>query len=273
MDAIRRPRAPQGMDVEGERIMTKTLRTWSIRIAAPALLASAAGAAAQAPAPPGPGAGDAGPLVTVSATAQTSADPDRAVVRLGAVAEASAAVDAQNEINAVMQKVLKALTGRGVSPRSIRTEALSLSPVYSQVRPEAGRAGPEEQRITGYRAVDVVSVVLDDLAKIGDVVDAGVEAGANQLQGVSFELQSASAARAQALTEAVHEARAQADAVAAAMGMRIRAVKSVVAGGYSVRPPAPLANARFALDVATPVQPGQVDVSANVQVTYYLQPR
>ncbi|HEX5419438.1 MAG TPA: SIMPL domain-containing protein [Gammaproteobacteria bacterium] len=211
------------------------------------------------------------PTISVSATAQVSAAPDQATVRLGAVAEAGEAADAQQRINAVMQKVLEAVKGLGVPERAIRTDSLSLSPVYSQA--QRGDNEPRTPQIIGYRAVDVVTVDLDDLAKIGAVVDAGIQAGANRLQGISFQIRNDSAARAQALAQAVREARADADAVASAMNVRITGVSSVVAGGYSTRPPQPYVAEAFAAKVATPVQPGQVDVSANVSMTYYIEMR
>jgi uncharacterized protein YggE len=234
-----------------------------------ALLAAAAAALAQPPptGPGGPRAEERRPTVSVSATAQVSAEPDRAVVRLGALAEAPEAADAQNALNAIMQKVLEAVTGLGVAQRDIRTEALSLSPVYRQPSPQRPA---EEPRISGYQAVNVVSVRLDDLDKIGDVIDAGIGAGANRLEGVSFALGDAAAARAKALGDAVRDARAQAEAIAGAMGLRIRGVDSVVAGGGPTSPPVPY-GPRFAAEAfATPIQPGQLDVSASVTVTYRL---
>lgn len=236
-----------------------------------ALFAAAAAASAQPPptGPGGPSAGGQPPTVSVSATAQVSVDPDRAVVRLGAVAEAPEAADAQNRLNAIMQNVLEAVMGLGVPERDIRTEALSLSPVYRQPSPQRAE---EEPRITGYQAVNVVSVRLDDLDKIGDVVDAGIGAGANRLEGVSFELGDATAARSKALGDAVRNARAQAEAIAGAMGLRIRGVDSVVAGGSQTSPPVPY-GPRFAAEAfATPIQPGQLDVSASVTVTYRVGP-
>jgi uncharacterized protein len=137
-----------------------------------------------------------------------TAEPDRAVVRLGAVAEAKDAGDAQKQLNEVMQKVLKAIRDLHVAGSAIRTEALSLSPVYASPEPLANRREPEAPRISGYRASNVVTVQLDDLSRIGPVVDAGITAGANELQGLSFELRDSAAARNQALAAAALDARA-----------------------------------------------------------------
>ena len=214
---------------------------------------------------------DRTPTLTVSASAEVSVQPDRAVVRLGVMAQAPEAAEAQDQVNAAMQRVQEAVMGLDVPEQSVRTEELSLYPVYSDSRPMPGRGGEvQEPRITGYRASNVVSVEVAELARIGEIIDAGIEAGANQLQGVSFSLRNNAPASTQAMRLAVEEARGQAEAVADAMGMRIVRVREVIAGGYDVRPPMPYAGARFAAaDMAeTSVQPGQVDVTASVTVTY-----
>lgn len=208
------------------------------------------------------------PVLTVSATAEVSIEPDRAIVRLGALAEAEEAADAQNGVNETMQRILDAMRGLGIAEAALRTEDLSLYPVYANQRPMPDR-GPQEPRIVGYRASNVVSVELDELARIGEVIDAGIGAGANQLQGVSFRARNDAQARAEAMRLAVAEARIQADAIADALGVEIAGVREVVAGGYGVRPPQPFMEMRA--DIAsTPVQPGTVDISASVTVTYAL---
>jgi hypothetical protein len=258
-------------------MQARTTSAHALGAPARALLLLCAAALAPAPAVSQSRGGDdsrgsaSPPTLTVTGTAQISVDPDEAVVRLGVVAQAAEASDAQQQVNRIMQQVLDAVTGLDVPEQAVRTEELSLFPVYGQQRavPQDQR---EEPRITGYRASNVVSVELDDLAEIGDVVDAGIMAGANQLQGISFRVRDDAEARARAMQQAVQEARTQAEAIARSMGMRIEGVRQVVAGGSNVRPPVPFEGARLAAAdfAATPVQPGEVDVSASVTVTYEL---
>ncbi len=250
--------------------MTMWMRTGTAAALAAGWLALAMPAAAQAPAAQRTASG-AVSTVTVAANGEVAADPDTASVRLGAVAEAKEAAAAQKQLGATMQNVLAALKKLGVPEHSVRTDTLSLSPIYAQPSPGPGRAEPQAPRITGYRAVNVVTVELSDLSMIGPVVDAGITAGANQLQGVSFGLRNDAGARMQALTQAVHESRAEAEAIASALGMHIDGVATVTTEGYSSVPPRPYPIAKFAAEAATPVQPGQLEVSASVRVTYYLQ--
>ncbi len=212
------------------------------------------------------------PTLTVSGRGQVSAAPDEAVLRLGATAQAEEAATAQDQVNQVMQDAISALRELGVPADRIQTVDLSLSPVYSERRPgpmPGPRQMPDEPRIVGYRASNVVQVRLEDLTHVGPVVDAAVGAGANELQQLSFQLQDDLEARQEALRRAVREARAKAEAIAQAMDVRLQAVQDVTEGGYQVYRPQYARQAMMA-ESAAPVQPGQVQVEASVTVRYRL---
>lgn len=217
------------------------------------------------------------PTLTVSGEGEVSSPPDRAVVTLGAVAQAEQASAAQEQVNAVMRATIEAVRAIGIEEASISTVGVSLYPVYSdrQPRPAGQRLEPEpEPRIVAYRASNSVRVVIDDLSKVGDAIDAGVTAGANQVQGLSFELQDDTQARGEALTAAAKQARAKAEALAAALGLSLDSVLAVSEGGVDViGPRMDYASARVSLmSASTPVQPGQVDVQATVTIRYRISP-
>lgn len=215
------------------------------------------------------------PTLTVTGDGETSTSPDRAVVELGAVAQAEQASTAQEQVNAIMQAAIGAIREAGIGDKMISTAGISLNPVYTDRQPiPLDRKSPPDPRITGYRAGNRVRVVIDDLKKVGDVIDAGVKAGANQVENLSFQLKDDTAARREALTEAAGKARAKADALASAMDLQIEGVLAVNEGGTDVfRPRMELAVAGMAArNSSTPVQPGQVDVQASVTITYRVSP-
>lgn len=234
----------------------------------PALLAMMF-AAAMASAPASAqrdGRADADPsLLTVSGNGETRVEPDVATVRLGITRQSSSAAGVQQQVNEVAQAILNAVTRVGIDRRQIQTSQLTLHPIYAPQKPE----NPEPPRIVAYRASNIVSIRVEDLSKAGPVIDAGLKAGANQLEGIHFGLKNELPAREAALREAIREAQSKARVLAEALGVRLGKVHEVQEGGVSIRPPV-YAGAMMRAEAATPVSPGEVTVNANVTVRYRL---
>jgi uncharacterized protein len=208
------------------------------------------------------------PTLSVSGTGEARVAPDEATVRVGVVAQAPTAREAQEQVNRAANAALEAIRRLGIAAKDIQTSGLSLSPLYSQ-----GRPGEEQQapKITGYQANNTVTIRVEDLTKVGPVIDASLNAGANTLEGVFFGLRNDEAARATALTDAVREARAKADALAQALKVRLVGILEVAEGGISISPPpmpkyGRMAMAELASD--TQVSPGEVGVGASVTIRY-----
>ncbi len=115
--------------------------------------------------------------------------------------------------------------------------------------------------------------MVEDLGLVGQVIDAALDAGANQLDGVSFGLQDDQAVRQQALRQAIAEARGKADAMADALGVELDAIISVTEDNVFVRQPVMEAARGIALQVEAPtsVSPGEVSVSASVSIEYRIE--
>jgi uncharacterized protein YggE len=205
----------------------------------------------------------------VTGDSRVSAKPDRVQIDIGVSTEAqlsqAAAAANARELDAVLSAVRK-VAGPAAQ---LRTTSYSLSPRY-QYHPGA------EPTITGYTALNVVQVTLDDLGRIGDVIDAATGSGANRVQGIQFTLRDQDAVRAQALKEAATRARAEAEVLAAALNLRIIRVLNVEESSPRF---APIRMAMFgartagaAADVATPVESGTLDLSAQVTLTVEVGP-
>jgi uncharacterized protein YggE len=214
--------------------------------------------------------------LTVTGTGEAFGTPDRAVVRLGAVAQSAQAAEAQKLVSEIVTKTTDAVKELGIDEKSIRTAGVSLSPVYSDFQPRPGQQQPQEPRISGYRASNTIEVRLDDLKKLGPVIDAGVTTGANNVEGVDFQLKDDGPQRKAALKQAATDARGKAEALADAMGMRLGPVIEVIEGGAGGGWPIPLARRApmlaEAFTAGTPVQPGQLQITASVTITYRLTP-
>ena len=113
--------------------------------------------------------------------------------------------------------------------------------------------------------------MLDDLTRVGSVIDASTQAGANRVQNLQFMLRSESAVQTQALREAAAIARTKADALASALGLRIVRVLSVVETSPVSVPMRDVAFAR-AEGASTPIEPGTIEVRATVMLRVEVGP-
>jgi uncharacterized protein YggE len=191
--------------------------------------------------------------------------PDVATVRLGISAEGESASEVQAEVNTVASSILNAVLSVGLDERQVQTARLQLFPIYASQRP-----GENTPRIVGYQASNTVTIRVDDLFRVGDVVDAALGAGANQLQGVGFGLDDDREAREDALRQAIDEARSKAGVMADALGVDLDGILSINEGGIFIQQPMPMMESRLAAqaDTGTPVSPGEVEVRASVSIQY-----
>jgi hypothetical protein len=227
-----------------------------------AVLTVAASAAQVSPAQPGPGA-----TVVVSGAAELELPPDEAEVRLGVVAQAAEAQDAQNQVSTTAQRVLEAIRALGIAGRNVQTTGLNLHPYYDDRHLEQGQPS-----IAGYQASNIVLVVVEELDKVGPVIDAAIKAGANNVDSLQFTIGEDADARRLALSQAVADAGLKASAIAGALGREVGDVIEVVEQGASVMPKFFAQSARLEMaQASTPVEPGSVTVSANVTIRYQIR--
>jgi uncharacterized protein len=205
--------------------------------------------------------------LTVNAVGTVEREPEQGVVVVAVESEAPTAQAAASANAERMTQLTAALRRAGVPERSIRTISYELRPEYA--RDDRGREAP---RITGYRAVNMVQVTIDDVPRIGGIIDAAVTSGANRVANIRLQLRDTQAAHNEALANAMRNARTQAAAIAEAAGERLGRPMSIHTGGFMAPPPPmPMAYARAEMaDVATPIEGGTLTVQATVNVVYRL---
>ena len=158
---------------------------------------------------------------------------------------------------------MAAVNAAGVDRRDVRTSLLSVQPRYDY-------RDNRPPRLTGYELANVVEVTVRDLARLGDVVDGTLQAGATSLDGLSFRVADPAPPEREARVRAMAAARARADVLAEAGGLEIVGVSDIVEGGVGP-PPTPRMKAErmmLAADASTPVEAGSMEVSVSVVVTY-----
>lgn len=203
--------------------------------------------------------------ITVLARGQASGQPDLASLSLGVEAAQPTADAALAQASAGIQNVLSRLDQLGVSRADVQTSTVNLIAVReAQNQPHAGQ-------ITGYRAINLLTVRVMDVSRVGEILDATVAAGANQVHGISFGLADPGSLHAGALQDAVQRARGEAQAIAGPLNLQVGTVLRVeeMRTQDGNRPPTPYAAAAAS---QTPVEPGQLKVDAEVQVTFAASP-
>ena len=203
--------------------------------------------------------------LNLAAFGETKIAPDMASISLGVNTDATNAAEALSANAAQMNKVMNALAVAGIAPKDIQTSNLSLNAQYDY---EANQT----PKLRGYQASNSVTVIVHDLKKLGQAVDATVKAGANQVNGVSFGVSDPGAAEDAARQKAVKALLAKANLYANASGYKVaRLVSLSESGGYQAPQPMPMmAMARMEKDAGSPVSGGEMSLRIDVSAVYEL---
>ncbi len=203
-------------------------------------------------------------VLTVSGTGEVRGAPDQAQLSTGVVTQAATAAAALASNSRAMTSVFDTLKHAGIAEKNIQTSNFSVSPQYGSAR----QGGP--QHIVGYQVSNTVTVMVDRLDKVGPALDALVAAGSNQIDGPNFSIADPKPLLAKAREEAVKDATARAQTLAAAAGVALGPVISISEGGGYTSGPQPMY--RLAMTAAPapppPVAGGEEAVSASVSITW-----
>ena len=198
--------------------------------------------------------------ITMTGHGEIKAVPDMAAVTAGVTTNAPSAVAALSANSTRMSAVFAALRKLGVADKDIQTTHFSVSPQYTNGDVNNPR------RLSGYQVTYEVSVKLNDVAHAGAALDTLVGGGANQMNGINFDIRDPAPLLEKARTEAVSDARTRAETYAKAAGVSLGQVLSISEGGAET-PPRPLYRA-MALAAPVPVAPGELSVTADVTVVW-----
>ncbi len=204
--------------------------------------------------------------ITVSGDAEIGSKPDQARLSAGVVSQAETAAAALTANSTAMNRVFAALRMAGIPENRMQTSNFSVQPQYAPYRQE----NPEPQRIIGYQVSNNVTVVVDDLTKVGPTLDALVRSGANQLGGIQFIIADPKPLAERARTLAVVDAAAKARTLATAAGVTLGPLMSIQES-TNVRPIPMFAMARAVAAEATPIAEGEERVGVNVTMIYAIQ--
>ncbi len=206
--------------------------------------------------------------ISVSGSGTASAKPDEVVVRLGVETTADTAREAVARNSEQMEAVVDALKAAGILVENIQTQTIQLRARYETVRPEPGE--PEKRELIGYEASNIVEARSEDLEAVGELLDAAVEAGANRIEGLRFELSDLAELLERAREAAWEDAEQKADQLANLAEVELAEVVTIDEATTAPRPAASV-GAVLEREAAVPIEPGAEDVRVDLQVTWSLR--
>lgn len=212
------------------------------------------------------------PSLSVTSLGRASAPADEVTIVLSVVTETETVDDAVRDNNRRSRAVSDALNRLGLGEDAVTTSGFRVTPQYRYDRNTGRQLG-----IQGYSVSNTVQVKTARIDQAGKIVEAGVDAGANEVLSLTFGLRNPETVRKIAIREAVRTARAEADAAADAASLRIAGIQMLSIQPDFNRPMYRAESRMVASDAGgvgeTPTNPGLIEVTANVTVEYRIEPR
>jgi uncharacterized protein len=204
--------------------------------------------------------------LSLSGHGEVRTTPDIASLSVGVMTNAETATAALDANNKSMQSVIDALNAAGIAARDVQTSNLTVNPRYDS------RSDSSSQPLTaGFDASNNVNIVIRDLSALGKILDQAVNAGANQVNGISFGVENEEPKLDEARKLAVKEARRKAELYAAVSGVALGDVLTISeSGGYQPQPGAAF-KARAQSSDAVPIAQGEQILAMDVNVTWEIK--
>ncbi|WP_461361634.1 SIMPL domain-containing protein [Candidatus Darwinibacter acetoxidans] len=199
----------------------------------------------------------------VSGTAVVTGDPDIAYITVGVETQNPSAEKAAQDNASIMAQVLAALREMGLTEKEVSTSGYNIWGSTQTVN----RGTDKEETVTTYWVQNRINITTKNLDSVGEIVDRAVKAGANQVQGIRFDVQDKQALQLEALKLAVQQGMGKAEAMAEAAGVTLGELVSM-SESYSSYAPMVRAVAYADAAVGTSISPGEVEVSASVQMEF-----
>lgn len=209
-------------------------------------------------------------MMVVVGEGRVRASPDIATANIGVTAVDTSVVSATEQVSQTMADVLDALMAEGVAQEDIQTTSYNINLIDGVFGPqEPTEDGDQPQR---YQVTNSVQVTIRDIGAIGTIMDAAVEAGANQVFGVNFDVSNREDLMRDAIEEAVQNAEERAQDLADLTGTQLGPIVSV-SQVVGAQPFFATAEAGLGMGGAAPgpISPGQLEITTQLQIVYALQ--
>jgi uncharacterized protein len=211
--------------------------------------------------------------LSLTGTASTMVKPDKVTVSLG-VETSNKTADAALAANSkIMNKVIDALKTTGVKDNETSTSSFSISPNYNY-----SQQSSTASRITGFTVSNTIQIESTNINNTSKWIDAAIAAGTNTVDRIDFALsdKKLEETKNSLIKQAMQDARAKADIVASAAGVRVAGIRSINLNELAIQPPPapiPLAKQSLAASEArpTPIISGQEKITTNIGIIFLIK--
>lgn len=203
------------------------------------------------------------PTISVTGEGVVEAPPDIATISVGVVSQNKDAAQVQSDNARIATNVINSVAALGIERKNIRTGNYNFRQVY--------HTDDNNRRISdGYEVTNTVTITVNDLSKVGKIIDAALSNGANQIDSLNFGIRDREKFQNDALRLAVNDAMKKAEIVAAALGKSIVGVRNVSINSTSIGTPRMEKFAMMSMDsnFDTPIESGTLSCSASVNVEF-----
>ncbi len=203
---------------------------------------------------------------SVTGEGKVSVPPDIAIVNVGVQAQGSSVKAVQDQLNKNINAVSAAVKSAGVDSKDVQTNGYNINPMYDY--------NGGSQRITGYQASSNLTIKVRKIDNANAVIDGATAAGANQVGGITFDVDDKTKAQNEARQLAVADAKSKAENAARMAGFSLgRIINYSEDFGNVIRPVPMMAKADSASGggIATQIDTGSNEITVNVTLSYQIQ--
>jgi uncharacterized protein YggE len=214
--------------------------------------------------------------ITVSDTGTIYAKPDLALTTFSATNEAETVAEALTENSKNMNAVIDAVKEKGVDEKDLKTTSFNIYPRYEWRQTEVCLVPPcpsGERVLVGYEVTQSLQVKIRDMGKIGDIIQAATDAGANQVGDLQLTIDKEDELKKQAREEAIKKAKTKAEELAKQLGVRLVRISnftesSIIPIYYGLEKAAPVAAGGGEIPE---IETGENKIEVTVSITYEIK--
>jgi len=202
------------------------------------------------------------PYISVSGESTVEVVPNRVDINVAVVTEDTDVKTAQTQNAKMAEKLIQALNNAGIKQQNIMTSGFNIQPNYDYAR-------ERQPELIGYKVINEVKVTVENVDKVGSIIDTAVQNGANEVHNINFYAVGNTEQKIAALRQAVENARQKAEVLAGALGKGIVGVKSAN-GNWVDQSPSPIFYDQMEAQ-STPINPGKVIIRATADIVYFIK--